>query len=89
MAAEPTPIALSVVIPALNEAERLPRTLEQVYAYLGGCSRWLPAEVVVVDDGSVDQTAAAAAAVLAPSTIDLVLQAHDRFLGKTPASMAR
>lgn len=45
---------LSVVIPAYNEASRLPSTLSRVMAYLEG--RSYPYEVLVVDDGSADQT---------------------------------
>lgn len=48
--------SLSIVIPAYNEAKRLPRTLEQIYAYLQQ-RFWEPAEVIVVDDGSTDETA--------------------------------
>ncbi|MDT8375670.1 MAG: glycosyltransferase family 2 protein [Mariprofundaceae bacterium] len=46
---------LSVIIPAYNEAERLPATLEQAYDWLAG---ELPDdfEIIVVDDGSSDQT---------------------------------
>lgn len=47
--------ALSVVVPAYNEAERLPATLDVLEAYLATTSR---AEIVVVDDGSSDATAA-------------------------------
>ncbi len=47
-------IYLSVVIPAYNEARRLPRTLDAVRAYLS--SRTYAAEVLVVDDGSTDGT---------------------------------
>jgi len=47
---------LSVVIPAYNEAARLPPYLRQVTAYLG--ARGKPYEVLVVDDGSSDETAA-------------------------------
>jgi dolichyl-phosphate beta-glucosyltransferase len=46
---------LSVVIPAFNEAERLPRTLGRLRAYLRGFDRGH--EVLVVDDGSSDATA--------------------------------
>ncbi len=46
---------LSVVIPALNEASRLPATLEQALAYLA--RQDYAAEVIVVDDGSTDRTA--------------------------------
>ncbi|HYO50812.1 MAG TPA: dolichyl-phosphate beta-glucosyltransferase [Chloroflexia bacterium] len=46
---------LSVVIPAYNEATRLPVTLERVMQYLEG--RDYTYEVLVVDDGSEDSTA--------------------------------
>jgi dolichyl-phosphate beta-glucosyltransferase len=51
----------SVVIPAFNEARRLPRHLAEVVAYFDG--RGEPYEVLVADDGSTDGTAEAAAAV--------------------------
>ena len=44
-----------MVIPAFNEAARLPRYLEEVASYLG--TRGEPWEVIVVDDGSTDGTA--------------------------------
>ena len=44
----------SVVIPAFNEAARLPRYLDEVMSYLG--TRGEPWEVIVVDDGSTDAT---------------------------------
>jgi dolichyl-phosphate beta-glucosyltransferase len=46
---------LSVVIPAYNEAARLPSSLQKVVDYLE--SRDYPYEVIVVDDGSADNTA--------------------------------
>jgi dolichyl-phosphate beta-glucosyltransferase len=46
----------SVVIPAYNEARRLPACLADVVAYFDG--RDEPYEVLVVDDGSTDETAA-------------------------------
>lgn len=50
--------SLSVVIPAYNEARRLPKTLERVAHYAKGA---FPAhEIIVVDDGSSDATAAIA-----------------------------
>jgi dolichyl-phosphate beta-glucosyltransferase len=49
---------VSVVIPAYNEGKRLPPTLEKIQRHLAG----RPHEIVVVDDGSQDDTAARAAA---------------------------
>lgn len=46
---------LSVVIPAFNEAERLPRTLDRLGTFLRAFGRGH--EIVVVDDGSQDGTA--------------------------------
>jgi glycosyltransferase involved in cell wall biosynthesis len=47
---------LSIVIPAYNEEQRLPETLRRVRAYLD--ARGTSGEVIVVDDGSRDRTAA-------------------------------
>jgi dolichyl-phosphate beta-glucosyltransferase len=47
-----------VVIPAYNEGKRLPPTLEKIQRHLKG----QPHEIVVVDDGSGDDTAARAEA---------------------------
>ena len=47
--------SLSIIIPAYNEAKRLPATLVKVRAYLD-TARWEFVEVVVVDDGSTDDT---------------------------------
>lgn len=51
---------LSIVIPAYNEARRLPQTLGLIGAYLA--AQPYASEVLVVDDGSTDGTAAAAEA---------------------------
>lgn len=48
------PVALSIVIPAFNEAVRLPSTLRDLRAFLDRDGR--RAEVIVVDDGSTDGT---------------------------------
>jgi dolichyl-phosphate beta-glucosyltransferase len=52
---------LSVVIPAYDEAERLPATLPRIYEHLR--RRGEPFEMLVVDDGSRDRTAEAVSAL--------------------------
>lgn len=54
VASEAEPIVWSVVIPAYNEALRLPAYLRKVVAFFE--NRGEPYEVIVVDDGSRDQT---------------------------------
>jgi len=50
-------MSVSIIIPAFNEADRLPRTLEATAAYFA--ARTEPFEILVVDDGSTDATARA------------------------------
>ena len=57
------PLALSVIIPAHNEAPRLRQTVETVCAYLD--ERELPAEVLIVENASTDETPALARALAA------------------------
>ena len=45
---------LSIIIPAYNEEHRLPRTLEQIFAFLG--EQNYTAEVLIVENGSSDNT---------------------------------
>jgi dolichyl-phosphate beta-glucosyltransferase len=45
---------LSIIIPAYNEENRLPRTLEQVFHFLGKQS--FKSDVIVVENGSTDKT---------------------------------
>ena len=54
--------ALSVIIPAYNEARRLPPHLSGVLTYLR--AHYPAYELIVVDDGSQDETAAAVQAAL-------------------------
>ena len=66
----PVPVLdLSIIVPAYNEAERLPATLEALRTFLGTRS-WRP-EIIVADDGSTDRTAAVAEAVAAVATFPL------------------
>lgn len=49
----PSSKKISLVIPAYNEENRLPATLEKIIAYMNG--KW-NYEIIVVDDGSADRT---------------------------------
>ncbi|MGD9252581.1 MAG: glycosyltransferase family 2 protein [Holophagae bacterium] len=85
-AAPPVEYALSVVIPALNEHDRLPPTLRRIGEFLVSDSHWRPAEIIVVDDGSTDETTAAARAVEIGDDIALVVVAHADNRGKGAAT---
>jgi dolichyl-phosphate beta-glucosyltransferase len=52
------PPTISIVVPAYNEATRLGKTLPSIFDYLKSSS--YSAEVIVVDDGSSDETCAIA-----------------------------
>ncbi len=58
----PNAKALSIVIPAYNEAERLPISLDAIHTFLDAQGWLATTEVIVADDGSEDDTLAVAAA---------------------------
>jgi dolichyl-phosphate beta-glucosyltransferase len=71
----PPPILLSVVVPAFNEERRLAGTLDCIRDHL--CKQPWTWEIVIVDDGSVDGTAALAASIAAAdSRVVLRQEAH-------------
>ncbi len=72
---------LSVVIPAYNEAARLPITLQQIVTYLE--TQPYPADVLVVDDGSSDDTVAVAEEIAAQHPIVSVIKNDHRGKGYT------
>lgn len=76
--------SLSVVIPAFNEARRLPTTLRSVSSYIAG-SPFDEAEVIVVDDGSQDgtsETVRSAEADFAANGINVRVVRNDANRGK-------
>lgn len=58
---------ISIIIPAFEEAERIGNTLRKIAAYIGeGRDRF---EIIVVDDGSADETASIAEEILANQNV--------------------
>ncbi len=76
---------LSVVIPVLNEAERLPPTLDRIVRYLAARVDG-PHEVVVVDDGSTDRSSDVVRSFQSgPAGVEVVLVRAERNRGKGAA----
>ena len=74
-------VNLSVVVPAYNEERRLPATLDRIAGFLAQRASFLPAEVIVVDDGSTDGTAAAASRVIPGVTVRVIRLGRNRGKG--------
>jgi dolichyl-phosphate beta-glucosyltransferase len=72
-------VFLSIVIPAFNEESRIGPTLRRVRGYLAG--KDFASEIIVVDDGSRDRTAAAATEAL-PASAEGRLLSRARNRGK-------
>lgn len=72
---------LSVVIPCKNEAENLPILIGEIAAALAG--RQL--EILVIDDGSTDDTAAAAQRAGQTNGVTVRVLQHDRSSGQSAA----
>jgi dolichyl-phosphate beta-glucosyltransferase len=76
------------VIPAFNEEGRLPATLARIAAYLMSQSQLLPAEIIVVDDGSTDATARVVEGFSAPAGLRVQAVRLGRNRGKGAAVRA-
>jgi len=75
------PTTLSIVVPAYNEAARLGKSLPEILAYL---NREISSpELIIVDDGSTDNTAAVAREILAkPDRVRASVVSYQSNLGK-------
>lgn len=70
---------LSIIIPAHNEANRLPRTLEQIFKYLKAQN--YSSEVVVVENGSSDNTLELATQFIKDHSNLVIVQEHQKGKG--------
>jgi len=71
---------LSVVVPAYNEAARIPATLRAIAAHFAEAR--FPLELLVVDDGSRDDTRAVVRAIASELTVPLTLLSYTPNRGK-------
>lgn len=72
---------ISVVIPAYNESMRISNTLAKIFEYL--TNRFKEFEVIVVDDGSKDETVNVVKGIASqyPKTLHLIENPHNRGKG--------
>ena len=71
---------ISIVIPALNEGKKIGFDVETAAAFID--EEAVPGEVIVVDDGSMDNTAEEARSVEIPSSVERNVIRLDRNRGK-------
>jgi len=72
-------VYLSVIIPAFNEQKRIQNTLVQIMAFLR--ERPYGSEILLIDDGSTDQTLAVASEALADFPHEILRSSRNRGKG--------
>lgn len=75
--------SLSIVVPAYNEARRIVRSLRSIGEW--ACDRERSVELIIVDDGSDDQTATIVESTIAPNNLRRTVLKHDANRGKGAA----
>ena len=77
----PVPPKIAIVVPAFNEAGRLSKSVTAILSYLN--ERREQSELIVVDDGSTDETAAIAREAMSePGRVDARLVRYEENRGK-------
>jgi dolichyl-phosphate beta-glucosyltransferase len=76
---------LTIVVPSLNERDRLPKSLEKIHGYLQESADWTSSEIIVVDDGSSDGTAEIIRAMSFSSAMEIKVAVHPENRGKGAA----
>ena len=76
---------LTIVVPALNERDRLPKSLERIHGHLRESADWTSIEIVVVDDGSSDGTAEIIRAMSFSGAMEVTVAVHPQTRGKGAA----
>jgi len=79
------PVFLSLVIPALNEERRLPAAMDSIVSFLLRSENFLPAEIIIVDDGSSIEIASVLKPDLAHGMVDIRILRHEETRGKGAA----
>jgi dolichyl-phosphate beta-glucosyltransferase len=71
---------ISIIIPALNEEAKIARDIEAASVFMN--ENGLKGEIIVVDDGSLDQTTAKASSVKVTGSVRLKVIRNDHRMGK-------